>query len=255
VLPTLDTTAAIVRRKLTGRGLCTTDRGHLHHCLLQNGLSNRRVLLLVSALSLLTVFGVLVSLAWKNDVFAVLSALAVVAVLVTTQLFGHAELVLVLRRGKALTLSLFSPAERPRQVEVHLQGSADWKELWTKLLEQAAELKLKHVRLHVNDPALQEGYFASWESPAGADEELGQASWHMEVPLAARGQTVGRLHLAGREGHAPVWGKLDSMRRLVEEIQAVVSRLADAQSGAAPATPPRPADPRPEAQSLVTAEC
>ena len=30
VLPIFDTTAAVVRRKLTGRGLATADRGHLH---------------------------------------------------------------------------------------------------------------------------------------------------------------------------------------------------------------------------------
>src|SRR5262245_26371483 len=33
-IPILDTTAAIVRRKLTGRSVYTTDRCHLHHCLL-----------------------------------------------------------------------------------------------------------------------------------------------------------------------------------------------------------------------------
>ena len=31
--------AAILRRKLTGRSIYTTDRGHLHHCLLRRGLS------------------------------------------------------------------------------------------------------------------------------------------------------------------------------------------------------------------------
>src|SRR5205807_6415533 len=33
IIPILDTSAAIVRRKLTGRSIFTTDRGHLHHVL------------------------------------------------------------------------------------------------------------------------------------------------------------------------------------------------------------------------------
>src|SRR5262249_13889999 len=74
ILPIFDTTAAILRRKLTGRSLYTTDRGHLHHCLLRSGLSNRRALLAVAGLCLVTAVGALASLAWNNEALALLSA-------------------------------------------------------------------------------------------------------------------------------------------------------------------------------------
>jgi len=38
-IPFLDTAAALIRRKLTGRSIYATDRGHLHHCMLRRGLS------------------------------------------------------------------------------------------------------------------------------------------------------------------------------------------------------------------------
>src|SRR5437868_2212657 len=41
-IPIFDTFAAILRRKLTGRSIYSTDRGHLHHCLLSRGLSRWR---------------------------------------------------------------------------------------------------------------------------------------------------------------------------------------------------------------------
>src|SRR5207248_2408051 len=85
-----DTTAAIVRRKLTGRSLYSTDRGHLHHCLLRRGYSNSRVLLWVSVLCSLTVLGALASLTWHNEFLAIFSMLSVVAILVVTKLFGQA---------------------------------------------------------------------------------------------------------------------------------------------------------------------
>ena len=53
VLPMMDTTAAVIRRKLTGRGLATADRGHLHHVLQRNGLTTRRALLLVAVLGVI----------------------------------------------------------------------------------------------------------------------------------------------------------------------------------------------------------
>src|SRR5438874_2985406 len=98
VLPMLDTTAAVIRRKLTGRGLATTDRGHLHHVLQKHGLPVRRVLVLVAALGLTAAAGALASTALHNDVYALVAAGGVVVTLVATRLFGHAELALVGKR-------------------------------------------------------------------------------------------------------------------------------------------------------------
>ncbi len=67
VIPIFDTPAAITRRTLTGRSITTTDRGHIHHCLLRTGLSARRVLGVVAGVCLLVVVGTLSSLAF-NDV-------------------------------------------------------------------------------------------------------------------------------------------------------------------------------------------
>jgi len=44
-LPILDTTLAILRRGLRGLPIFRPDRRHLHHHLLQTGMSRRRVVL------------------------------------------------------------------------------------------------------------------------------------------------------------------------------------------------------------------
>src|SRR5262249_40778972 len=58
-IPIWDTLAAILRRKLTGRSIYTTDRGHIHHCLQRRGLSTRGALFCLSLFCLVTVFGAL----------------------------------------------------------------------------------------------------------------------------------------------------------------------------------------------------
>jgi hypothetical protein len=75
-VPLFDTAMAIVRRKLTGRSIYATDRAHLHHCLLRRGLSNRRVLLLVSFFSVVAAGGALVSVCCRSELLAVLAMLA-----------------------------------------------------------------------------------------------------------------------------------------------------------------------------------
>ena len=112
-VPILDSLAAIVRRKLTGRSIYTTDRGHLHHRLLDLLGSNRRVLACVACvLCRVTSAATLISVALKSDLVALLACSAVVVVLITTGIFGQAELALVTNRLRKFSLSLFDPPVR-----------------------------------------------------------------------------------------------------------------------------------------------
>ncbi|SHJ85723.1 glycosyltransferase family 4 protein [Tepidibacter formicigenes] len=51
-LPIFDTTFAIVRRKLNGKPIMQADKGHLHHRLLNKGLSQKQTVLILYAISL-----------------------------------------------------------------------------------------------------------------------------------------------------------------------------------------------------------
>src|SRR5205823_2793454 len=130
----------------------TTDRGHLHHCLLRHGFSTRRVLLCVSLCCLATVVGALASVAFHSELFAVVSALAVIGILVTTRLFGHAELALIKEYFLRVAMSLVPRRgpNRHHEGQVHLQGTADWKAFWSTLTASAPQLNLKSIRLDVN---------------------------------------------------------------------------------------------------------
>jgi UDP-GlcNAc:undecaprenyl-phosphate GlcNAc-1-phosphate transferase len=234
-IPIFDTTAAILRRKLTGRGIANTDRGHLHHCLLHRGYSRWRVLLLVSALCLLTVAGAAASLALGSDVPALLAAVAVVGTLVGTRLFGHAELKLLRQRLRGFALSLLS---RPgvgtdRAVEVQLQGSADWAAFWCRLTACAGELGLRRLRLDLNAPLIQEGYHACWERPGGAPEG---GYWHAQIPLLALGRMVGRLDMAGRREAGCVGAKIVAVSKLIQELEVAISEQVSRSARKATAT-------------------
>ena len=56
-IPILDSTAAILRRKLSGRSLYETDRGHLHHRLLERFGSKYKVLACVAVCASVTCAG------------------------------------------------------------------------------------------------------------------------------------------------------------------------------------------------------
>jgi UDP-GlcNAc:undecaprenyl-phosphate GlcNAc-1-phosphate transferase len=229
-IPFLDTVAAIVRRKFTGRSIYTTDRGHLHHCLERRGFSSRGILLCVSLFCLLTVCGALATQALRSEVFAVASALAVIAILVVSGLFGQAECVLVREQFRAAVRDYLNVRStgRGRQIEVRFQGSGDWKGLWDALVHCARGLDLKTVRLNVNAPALGEGYHAQWGDARDDTEEA--TLWRAEIPLSHCGHTLGRLEISGpREGQA-MWLKIAA----VAEVLIAYEVLSPAPAPAGP---------------------
>jgi UDP-GlcNAc:undecaprenyl-phosphate/decaprenyl-phosphate GlcNAc-1-phosphate transferase len=226
VLPLFDTLCAIARRKLTGRGLACTDRGHLHHCLLARGLSPRQVLIVLAGLNTLAGLGVLTAIAFHNDLFALVAAVVVVGILVTTRLFGHAEFDLVTKRLHALALSARYGHEtwRAHELTVRLQGSADWLELWRDLTAAAEHSGAESVRLDVNAPSVHEGYHARWDR-FGADPSAADR-WRAEVPLALGRQAVGRLTVVGRRGNGSPWEQMATLALYVARAERLLADLA-----------------------------
>jgi UDP-GlcNAc:undecaprenyl-phosphate/decaprenyl-phosphate GlcNAc-1-phosphate transferase len=225
VIPILDTSAAIVRRKLTGRSIYTTDRGHLHHVLLRRGLSNRGVLLLVGGLCIVASAGAFLSLYSNSEAWALLTVLVVVGLLVVSRLFGHAEFLLIKERLLAVFFAIRHGSEQGRvhQSSVRLQGSVDWDDLWRHVTETAQQLRLQAVCLDVNAPALHEGYHARWGRVPGDAET--SSIWRAEVPLAMQGQIVGRLEFAGQHEGEPVGEKIALAAKLAEDVELTLAGL------------------------------
>jgi UDP-GlcNAc:undecaprenyl-phosphate GlcNAc-1-phosphate transferase len=225
IVPIFDTSAAIVRRSLTGRSIFTTDRGHLHHRLMDSGMSNRQVLLLVGGLCLVAAGGALASQALKNQVVALLSVLVVVTLLVVTRLFGHAEFLLAKERILDF-IGGFRRGQQSGQVHQHsvrLQGSADWQEMWSSVVATAADLKFQSVCLDVNAPQLKEGYHARW-GRVKSDLET-PCYWRTEVPLTANSQIIGRLEVVGVRNGEPIQNAIANVGQLVEEVEQAMLRL------------------------------
>lgn len=199
-LPIMDATVAFLRRRLTGRSIYMTDRGHLHHCLRTALEGDRAVLLVIATACLASGVGATLSIYMKNDVTAIVSVALVMAMLVVMRLFGHVECALLL--SKLPTLFFWQRRNThpdgirrgARRVAVRLQGNRQWNLLWESLTELAEKLQLLRLDLDVNLPAMKEGFHANWYQPSAREQH---ECWRVEVPLFVEGVAVGRLQLAG----------------------------------------------------------
>ena len=175
-IPIFDVAMAILRRRLTGRSIYTTDRGHLHHCLVRHGHTGGRLLLIVGSLCSLTGLGAIAAAAFNSEILAVIAVATALSLLVVTRSFGHAELNLLTNRIRRFAGSLVRKGAEPSPVlhdeQVRLHGKHKWEHLWETLTQFAERHELAGVELMVNMPSMGEAYHATWRTRTQVEQRV-----------------------------------------------------------------------------------
>lgn len=225
-IPLFDASMAILRRKLTGRSIYETDRGHLHHCLERKGVAGGRLLVIVAVLCATTGLGAvaatqvethgpldswigrwldLVSPESRPDLIAIVGVMTAISLLVVTRSFGHTEMSLLSNRLRRLSMSMLQ-RRAPHQSVLHdekvqLHGDHNWQELWETLTDFAERFEMDTVELMVNLPKIGEEYHASWrrKSLTASHEE-----WKSEIPLIVEDMRVGYIRVVGAVGDGSI---------------------------------------------------
>ncbi len=197
-IPIFDVSMAIVRRRLTGRSIYATDRGHLHHCLARQGHTGVRLLVVVGSLCSLTGIGAIAGAHFNSELIAIIAVMTAIALLVVTRSFGHAELTLLTNRVRRFAGLLVRRPEGPRPLlhheQVRLHGKHKWESLWTLLTDFAEQYQMDCVELMVDIPSIGEEYHATWRTRSLVEQH---EAWHSELPLIVDGMRAGHIKLVG----------------------------------------------------------
>ena len=223
-IPILDTGMAILRRKLTGRSVYTADRGHLHHCLLRRGLSSRRTLLSIAALSACTCVGALASVYRRDETLALIGASAVVGTLIVTRYFGHPESRILTSR-LAQIIGSFLPTSagalnQVREERFHIAGGHRWDTFWTALVELGDRFGVSTVRLNLTIPAHQDEFHAFRCRHAEGDPTM---KWSLDLPLVVDGMPIGRLQLRGYQADGNCQSLLSEFLPMLNDLLSSIS--------------------------------
>lgn len=229
-VPLFDSVVAILRRVLTGRSIYMPDRGHLHHILgaqlSSRGLTPMWMLAAFGGLSALTSTGAVVGTVFANDAFAVLAIILVVAGLVWSRTFGHAEARLLASHTRRVGGRIVSKV-RKVQPKAHvsgvpLQGNRQWDVVWLPLVDFAAKNDLAQLRLDLNMPWRHEGYHGHWSCgslPDKADQ------WSVRLPIICHGRRVGHLMIVGEAEGESQLESLEAFSYLIGELQPAIEQL------------------------------
>lgn len=225
-IPFFDTAVAILRRKLTGRSIYTTDRGHLHHCVLRRSSSSWRAVSWIAILCMVTSAGALATTYWNHEVYALITVMGVVATLVATGIFGQAEVLLLSNSLRAAGASLWKRSNREdlsSELRVRLQGTRNWDQVFEQVRASAELLGFASVRLDVNLPFLHEGYHAAWQRKEPVRRDY---VWQVVLPLLVGSKSIGRVELSGdRQMDAEIHAWLAQIAELLESIEGRMMEL------------------------------
>ena len=219
-IPLIDSMAAIVRRKLTGRSLYSTDRGHIHHRLLTQGMSNQQAVFLIGGFCAITCAGSILSVYCSAvyDIqfpFGLIAVGIVVMLLLGTRVFGHSELLLLNTRLLGFGRRIL-PGDDERNSTVRLQGSLEWEEAWESLVDSAPRFNLMKIRLNLYLPKLHEDFYATWRRRSRTNVNR---HWTVDIPLVVDGDVVGLLNLTGVQENGSVAPRLSDLADLVLPLE------------------------------------
>ena len=220
-LPMFDSFTAIMRRKLTGRSIYATDRGHLHHRLMALFGKNTKVLAVVAVCCAVTCGGALLSLVMKKDIFAFGAVGAVICMLIVTQAFGHIEMKLLLTRLKWIGKTIVNRND-DSQITFQIQGTRQWDLLWQSLVEFGEKMELIDIKLDINLAAIQEAYHASWHRPTKIEK---RERWNSEIPLVVDEHVIGRLNISGKI--QPGMSSFVALEQMIEMLEPIESEIVE----------------------------
>lgn len=222
-LPIVDTSAAILRRSLTGRSLYSPDRSHVHHCLVRAGLGPWSSMALAVALGLVIGLFLIVAHVMRDDRVVWFVMFILVATLVWTGLFGRSEYRLVYEKVRALISHRPSADGRSdADMSLHLHGCAVWDPLWRDLVAVGRINGVFGMTLDIDMPWLQESFHAHWNSGRNAgDEEV----WRVDIPIVARGRVLARFHLESHFGKKHPWQVIAEFQPCIDRVELLARAL------------------------------
>ncbi len=192
ILPVVDTFAAILRRKLTGRSIYSTDHGHLHHCLQREGFGRFGSLVIVILLSAIAIVSGFISTIFNTDIFAWAGILLVCFILLQSGWFGRPEMKLIFNRLK--NIIIFTNIKNDSVSDgILLHGNDYWHTVWRQIINHSQIHNYNQVDLNINAPAFQEAYHAQWVGNSTKFKGESDTSASFIIPILVEGKCIGRI--------------------------------------------------------------
>ncbi|MCA9207070.1 MAG: undecaprenyl/decaprenyl-phosphate alpha-N-acetylglucosaminyl 1-phosphate transferase [Planctomycetales bacterium] len=216
-VPVFDTLMAILRRKLSGRGIGEADRCHIHHRLQDRGLNRRQALIVIVSLSSAMAASAVAAVYFDHDWIAICSCVAICCGLIAGRVFGHYETRLFFGHLHEMTgLVLDTSRQLPTRLLAARVKYVDRQEhgnLWDDACERVAKMGATQLRFVCRDAATDQVMTRkTWN--AGREESSSDVVWHFRLCSLRDDQSQVSMEVDGA-GSQMSNQRLDGLYRLL----------------------------------------
>jgi UDP-GlcNAc:undecaprenyl-phosphate GlcNAc-1-phosphate transferase len=213
-IPLLDTALAVVRRFLRHRPIFSADRGHIHHRLLDRGLTPRRVALLLYGASGLAACFALLQNAVHREYGGVIIILFCAAAWSGVQCLGYQELGIAARLFRLATFrAQIDEQLRLRSFEESLAAASTVEGCWRSIRDAARELGFSSVTLKLGGTSYEEHL-----------EDSENSHWLLRIPLSDSACVYLTRGFCAQEGSLPIATFAEFLHRALEEKTGKLGR-------------------------------
>jgi UDP-GlcNAc:undecaprenyl-phosphate/decaprenyl-phosphate GlcNAc-1-phosphate transferase len=254
-LPLFETALSVVRRFLSGRPVFVADLDHIHHRLVQRGLTPRVAVLLLYAFGALFSLGSLLVLRSSTSIIALVCVLAgVFAWFMTSQLQYEelSELNVYVARAMNSQRRVLANQIRIRKASRLLEESSSLEECWGRLTEALDALDFDRAACRLSAwPAGTAPTLPVWERLGGVKPD---DCWSVSIPLRSGDRTLGVLELnRGLEKERLLFQFSSLLDTLVPPFERQLRLRYEGAGSNAKAGSGVEADSKPRAKRLATA--
>ena len=219
-VPIFDTAVAIIRRKLNGKGIGEADRGHIHHRLLDRGLTRGQALTAILVLSLATSVSALLSVWLDNEWIGIGICASLFIVLVAGRVFGYDETALFVAQVRVIG-SLFRETRhvlKTRLVLTRLDATDDesFDETWLTVQRRVQRMggcSIEFLSWNESDQCVRSELH--WQNE---ESEPSQQIWRFSYSLRADSQQRLAIRATGFVTEQARTLRIDDLYHLFEAI-------------------------------------
>ncbi|MGA7874637.1 MAG: hypothetical protein WCA08_03160 [Desulfoferrobacter sp.] len=212
-IPLMDTILAPIRRFMTGRALFQPDKSHIHHKLLQMGLTTRKAVLIMYGASIVLGFFALVAVNARDEKVGLAMFILAVSVILGFRKLGYLEYFAVDKMigyfNDVTDVMGFKKDRRTflsRQIAINDAHNPD--DMWFRIVDALELLKFDKAEMCFNGKcsAFHENGNYRWcgRQICQDGEEAEFRVLRLDLPLVNDKETYGTLHLYKDLMHDPI---------------------------------------------------
>jgi UDP-GlcNAc:undecaprenyl-phosphate GlcNAc-1-phosphate transferase len=215
-IPLVDTGLAVIRRSLRDRPIFGADRGHIHHLLLDRGLSTRRVALMMYAVALVCAICSLLASTVRNLFAGVVVILFGLLIVAAIHYLRPTELEAVKRLLVRRTFQRVLDSEMNLRVfEDLLERAKSLEERWEIICKEASHRGFVRVEMNRRGEVLTRNLYRSF----------GDKVWKLRIPLGGL-DYIDLEHDQSSAGLSLIGPFLDVLSRQMQFDESIVTRQA-----------------------------